>query len=424
MTPETLGAAAATLRRALDLPVSLAAPCLVRQGGRSAVWRCRVRGGAQDAGAPPAVIVKTLAPGSPLGLTDLATLGFLGERAATAVLVPRLLGADLEAGVVVLEDLGDTGTLDTRLLADGPRAAANAQRACVALAAQYARLHAAGRGREEAFRDACERVPGALPEGRVVEVTRWLEGLQRVRAWLAAAGCPEPPGLREACAQVAATYATPGAYLTLTHGDPAPTNAHVGRSPEAVRLLDFEYAAYRHALYDLTAWDVLCPLPPPVVRAMRRRYRARLAPAVPVARDATAFRLAWGTMVTFRALAILSWISVQTVDRDASWVGAWTRREAVLAALSRLEGATSGIEPLAPAAARASALGGRLRALWPEWGADDTAPRWPALPATTPPAAGADGEGGSGGDEAPPPAVDAQGVRGQIGDPGADGQDA
>lgn len=392
MTPETLAAATALLRRATGHPVQALDARLIRRGGRSTVWRCRVGGAPGGAGAPPTVIVKALAPDSPLGLTDLATLEFLGDRADTAALVPAVVGGDAAARVVVLEDLGAMGTLDSRLSASGDGAAPAAARAGVALAAQYARLHVATAGREGAFAAACARLPGATPEGREAEAARWVKGLDRTREWLAAAGCAEPPGLAELGARVADVYAAPGAYLTLTHGDPAPTNAHVGASPDDVRLLDFEYAAYRHAFYDLTAWAVLCPLPEPLLAAMRRRYLALLSPAFPAAADAAAAGAAWGAMATFRALAVLSWISVHTVDRNGPWVGDWTRREAVLAALDRLERATAGTAALAPATALARTLGERLRVRWPEQHAGDTAPRWPAFGAA----------GGAGQRERPP----------------------
>ena len=48
-------------------------------------------------------------------------------------------------------------------------------------------------------------------------------------------------------------FGEPGPFLAFTHGDPAPTNNHV--AGDEVRLLDFEYGGFRHALYDITAWS-------------------------------------------------------------------------------------------------------------------------------------------------------------------------
>ena len=433
MTPETLAVATALLRRATGHPVQALDARLVRRGGRSTVWRCRVGGAPGGAGAPRTVIVKSLAPDSPLGLIDLATLEFLGDRPATARWCPGWSAATLRGaggGARGPGRDGHPGRPAERFRRRGGGGRSERGRRPGGAVRAPARRDG-GPGGE--FAAACARLPGATPEGREAEAARWLNGLDRTREWLAAAGCAEPPGLGELGARVADVYAAPGAYLTLTHGDPAPTNAHVGASAGDVRLLDFEYAAYRHAFYDLTAWAVLCPLPEPLLAAMRRRYLTLLSPAFPAAADAATAGAAWGAMATFRALAVLSWISVQTVDRNGPWVGDWTRREAVLTVLDRLERATAGTAALVAATALARALGERLRVRWPEQRAGDTAPRWPAFGAAGdngqregpgPRVRGARGTRGSGGDEAAPPAVDAEGVGGQVGDPGADGQDA
>jgi hypothetical protein len=151
-------------------------------------------------------------------------------------------------------------------------------------------------------------------------------------------------------------------------------------------LLDFEYGAFRHALYDLTAWDVLCPLPRDLLTAMRRRYRAGLGPAFPT--SSPEFRAAWGEMVAFRALALLSWIPARVLDTNAPWVGDWTAREAILVALSRLSRALAGEGALAPIRRTAGHLESRLRARWAGDGAlpqGDHVPRWPVLsPAAAP----------------------------------------
>jgi hypothetical protein len=432
--------AAAVLSGALGYPVRLGDETLLRAGARSRVLRYRVTPAATTAPAagvgptttalardalPDTVVVKALSPDSALGFTDWASLRFLGGVAEAAGLVPEVYGGDAAARVVVLEDLGGQESLEGLLEAGpGPAAARNARAACLAMAGQYARLHRATRGREASFALACAATPLAAPQGRQEEARRWIAGLDRVRAWLDAAGCPVPPDFEPACERVAGAYAEPGPWLTFTHGDPAPTNTHVapvaagperrlarrapggGRGGEPpsgrervpygdavragpeplVRLLDFEYGAYRHALYDLTAWDVLCPLPLDLLGAMRRRYRAALAGALPVA-GAASFDAAWGAMATFRALAILSWIPTGVLTRDAPWVGDWTARQAILAALGRLRRATAGRPELGPVRRVASSLEARLRARWATAGAPlagDLRPAWPALrPAPT-----------------------------------------
>jgi hypothetical protein len=93
-------------------------------------------------------------------------------------------------------------------------------------------------------------------------------------------------------------------------------------------------------------------------------------------------------MATFRALAILSWIPTRVLTRDAPWVGDWTARRAILAALGRLHRATARRPELDPIRRVASSLDARLRARWAAAGtplAGDLRPAWPALCPASPP---------------------------------------
>jgi hypothetical protein len=320
------------------------------------------------------VILKQLKEGvePPTFYAEWASLEFLSELSAAREIAPRFLAGDVESRVFVMEDWGDGGTLDDRLRARDGEAA---QRALVTLARQTARLHTATWGREERFESLCGALPAAGRAGRAREAEQWLAARPRVQEWWEATGMALPADFAASCAGIARVYAEPGPFLAFTHGDPAPTNNHV--AGDRVRLLDFEYGGYRHALYDLTAWNVLCPLPEPVVEAMIDGYRSDLAGVGEAAADAALFRHDWACICGYRALAMLTWISTRTLVENASWVGDWTRREAVLVALSRLQRAARGIEALEPVAEAAANLARALQSRWPELG--EPVPDWPAL---------------------------------------------
>jgi hypothetical protein len=144
----------------------------------------------------------------------------------------------------------------------------------------------------------------------------------------------------------------------------------------AMRLLDFEYGGYRHALYDQTAWSVLCPLPERLVERLRRGYWLELAKRRPPALAEEPYRDAWAALCAYRALAILTWIPPAVLQDNRPWAEDWTMREAVLAAVSRLALAADGIPWLAPVSAAAVRLRAVLRARWPDLA--DPFPRWPA----------------------------------------------
>jgi hypothetical protein len=369
----TLGrSAAAVLSSALGTRVTLREPQLLRDESRSVVARFHLRGAPGVASA----VVKLLRDDGARGFSDWASLQLLGELPDAEGLAPRLLAGDGERRLFVMEDLGGDHNLQAVL--EGASAEA-AERALSALAAQMARLCAATVGHEGRFEMLRLALPASQGLGRREEAMAWRLGASAVTEWMDAAGVTAPEGLAACLDAVAAAYADPGPWLCFSHGDPAPTNNHIAADGQ-VRLLDFEYGAFRHALYDITAWTILCPLPLPLADAMGRRFRAALALALSVARDDEAYQLAWAMLCAYRAVALLSWIGPSALEDDGEWVGAWTRRAAVFAAVARLRGAAADVDELAALRQAADALLGALRERWPSFAEqEDVAVRWPAL---------------------------------------------
>ena len=150
-------------------------------------------------------------------------------------------------------------------------------------------------------------------------------------------------------------------------------------------LLDFEYGGPRHALYDVTAWAVLCPLPRDAVHVVRAAYRTALGSAVPfesAAWDDAPFDDAWAAMSAWRAVAMLGWIGPDALATDRPWVETWTRRQAALAAADRLRDATAPLPRLAPITEAADTIARAMRARLPEYEGRETIPLWRALAST------------------------------------------
>jgi hypothetical protein len=310
------------------------------------------------------------------GFTDWASLSFLSRLPETRDIAPCFYGGDLDARVMVMEDLGGSRTLEDLLNGTDRKAVLEALRA---LAVQTARLNAGTAGREQFYEERRRmRLPGAPDLSRRQEAQVWLGGREKMLRWFQELDCPAPPGFDDCLAHVAEMYAEPGPFLAFTHGDPAPTNNHVG--PRGVRLLDFEYAGYRHALYDITGWNVLCPLPEAVIAEMSRCYRSELEKALPIARDDGYYDEAWGCVSAYRALAMLTWIRPESLRENRPWAGDWTAREAILSTVARLRDAAALAAKLEALAGAAAGLEAALRRRWPEYG-DDVLPRWPALKA-------------------------------------------
>lgn len=351
-------------------------PTLVSDRGRNDVLRCRVQGAGT---LPESVIVKRIQnPLDPIrGLTEWASLAFLAQLADEPPVAPHLFGGDREQLLFVMEDLGEEGSLEHLLRS--PDASRAISMLC-ALARQMGRLHATTMGKEQQFERLCEDLSLAGVSSRFQEAERWLEDGHKVEDWCRELSYRPPVGFEQAYRHIAETFAHPGAFLALTHGDPAPTNNQLRGS--TIYLVDFEYAGYRHALYDLTGWNILCPLPQACVELMSYHLRTVLAPACPAAGDDESYQTAWARLCTYRAMALLSWMPLRLIEHNMPWADTWSRRDAMVVALSRWEAATRGVPGLEVMAEVAAHLGKRCQALWPDIEVENN-PVWPAFLSTT-----------------------------------------
>ncbi len=372
LTPSSLelnSVAVALTRSAFGEATHVRGLSLIREGPRSRVYRVTFEAGP---GEERTAVLKQITDAGECGFTDWASLQFLTGRDLAPEVVPGFLAGEVDGRSFLLTDLGPSRTLEDCLRGNDAGAVVDVLRG---LARAYARLHSATREGADGFLEMRRTLPAGESHGREAEAARWLRGWSKLETWAVALGVPLPKGFRADLEQLAAAYADPGPFLAFTHGDPAPTNNHV--SPAGVRLLDFEYGGFRHALYDLTAWNVLCPLPESLVREMVRVYRAALPPGWRVAGEDREFTRGWAMMSTYRALAMLTWIDPVVLDRNFSWVGEWTAREALVAAVERLVVAASELPDLAGIASFAERTLQTLRERWPEY--REPFPPWPAL---------------------------------------------
>ena len=373
---ELAGRAMPALRAALGADVAVAAVEPLKAWERNRVARLRLAGASL-----PSVIVKAIVADDALGFTDWASLAYIAGAASAAGVAPPFPGGDVAERLFLMMDLGGARTLDD-VLREPSRPAALAT--LDALARVTARLHAATLGDDARWFALRASLPGARP-GREVEADLWRDrAAPALGAWLAACGTRPPAGLADALERVADAYARPGPWLAFAHGDPAPTNNHV--APDgAVRLLDFEYGAPRHALYDVTAWAVLCPLPRDALAVVRAAYRSALGGALPFdapAWSGASFDDAWGTMAAWRAVAMLGWIGPDALAADRPWVEEWTRREAALAAAERLRDEAGASPALAPLVDAVRTIARAIRERFPEYEGRETIPRWNAFSGT------------------------------------------
>jgi hypothetical protein len=243
------------------------------------VVRCAV------AGADETVVVKVADRGGDpeKGIAtihaELAALELL--RALGSTRAARLLADDADAGILVIEDLGDERSLADLLLdAD----AAGARAGAVASATALGQLHAETVGRAADFYARRARLAIVDPE----RDRFWLRGLDvrtlvdQLPTLAARYDLPAPDGTADDLATVVGEMAEPGDLLVLSTGDPCPDNERA--TPAGVRLFDFDGATFRHALVDAAHYVLPYPncwcwraLPADVTAAMLAAHRAPLA---------------------------------------------------------------------------------------------------------------------------------------------------
>ncbi len=331
---ETISIVERTLSASFGSAVRLDTALQLDGSDRSHVFRLSLLEGPPD--APASVIVKRAAVGNDESydpnaaafpapawrlFNDWAGLQFLGHVAGSDPLAPRLYGGDRNAGLIVLEDLGTGETLDQVLLGDNAQAAAQG---LVDLAALLGRMHALTIGRQPEF----DRLRDSLgPRDKETEhyTYQWL-----ATALYSAANdlaVTPAPGVGEELAALIEIIKAPGPFLAYTHGDPCPGNdLRVGAQ---LRLLDFEFGDFRHALTDGVYGRMLFPtcwcsnrVPHAVVLQMESAYRAMLMQRCTAARDDALFSQAViDAQVVQNGIQILGRQIQQWCRRHYVWFG-------------------------------------------------------------------------------------------------------
>lgn len=186
-------------------------------------------------------------------LAEWSALAGLADIGLDPPVSPRLLGGDIDAGVIVLERLPPGPSLASLLLGvDG----AAARRGLVGLGRALGRLHAATAGRTREFELRRARL-GPTQSVRYHVVRRLPELLANARDRTIRMGLIPPLGLETDLQQVRDAVARPGPFLSLIHGDPCPDNNRI-YGDRAV-LIDFQVAAIDHCLLDGVFFSVPFP---------------------------------------------------------------------------------------------------------------------------------------------------------------------
>ncbi|MCI0660105.1 MAG: aminoglycoside phosphotransferase family protein [Acidobacteria bacterium] len=303
---------------------------------------------------------------------EWAGLQFLTETSDGASPTPRFYAGDRDQGLIALEDLGAGKRLDQLLLGNDPGAA---ETMLVALAATMGRMHALTIGKQAEF----ERIRGSLgprnsgaSDGDQNRLATMLQSMGQV------AGVEPVAGIEEELRVVSETLREPGPFLAYLHHDPCPDNCLI--DDDGLKLIDFEFGGYGHALSDgiygrihfPTCWCVnrlAAQIPP----RMEAAYRAELIKGCPEAADDERF---YRAVVEVCAACVINSHHAMTLLEDHHW-GISTMRQRALLRFEIFWKMTEEYGYLESVGATLRMIADKLRARWPSEA--DAMPYYPAF---------------------------------------------
>ena len=166
---------------------------------------------------------------------------------------PRFYGGDDSMGFFILEDLGEHRSLVEPLLEED---AASAERALLNFSACLGALHAGTIGQSAKFEGLLRAISPQV--GTLAHVSTGLgERVTELQSCLDGLGVPAGVGFTEELDAIVAAIESRGPFFSYIHGDPCPDN--VFWNGEELRLIDFEFGGFGHALMDAAYGRMLFP---------------------------------------------------------------------------------------------------------------------------------------------------------------------
>jgi hypothetical protein len=362
---ETVAVAERVLAAALARPATLhLTEAVVDYPGAAAIiLRCRLD--RREPGHPASVIVKRSNAEQQHIFREWANLEFLLAIPDARPLVPSLYGGDVEAELLVLEDLGDPRQrlLGNVIEADDP---VRAEMGLIAFQRALGRLHAATAGAASAYaRVSVRRNANTISRHTVHRLPELLAALPSM---FASAGVTTDERLADEIGEMVGEIVDPGPFHTFVHGDAAVGNVFYDGA-DGARLIDFETGAFRHALLDgcfarmrylFSVWARWIPLP--LQRRLTAAYRDELIARIPEASDAEQFNRALLACSAAWLAAIVGYLP--TVTAEDRRFGRSTYRQRIVTALDHYVQLSDDVGGIGPLTYASNDLARRLRRCW------------------------------------------------------------
>jgi len=301
---------------------------------RNRIWRCNLRSSAPS--VPETAIIKQVNPdgydpANPESnatwrlFNDWAGAQFLSQVASKDPHAPAFYGGNLEQGFVILEDLGEHSSLVEQLLGTD---ADSATEALIALASRLGRMHASTMGKKEEFFHIKRRISPAWADqdtkssdntdlSIAKQIAQFAEACERLTVKPSDAAIEEFGGALHILAE-------PGPFEAYVHCDPCPDNTFY--HPPNLRLIDFEFSCFGHALTDGLYGRLAFPtcwcansVPNEIVHQMEDTYRRELSVACPEVMDNARFERGAAAVTANWAFTSTRWGVEDLMERDEEW---------------------------------------------------------------------------------------------------------
>ena len=367
------------------VPLELAAR-LSEEERRNTLLRLRVTGGPN---AGRTVVLKQV-DGFGKNANDWTKGRFYGDALGALFLTqvsgdrhaPRCLGVDAGLGFILMDDLGAVESLVEPLLEGS---ADQARTALLTYVRRLGAMHADTAGRQRDYDEIADTLQ-APPRFRTRQSRRdddrsLRQGLEGLSRQLADLKMPRVgPALIDEVELVAATIRDPGDFAVLLHRDACPNN--MAFSSDRLRLIDFEFTRFGHALIDglypqlpfPTCWCCNV-IPDGLADELTAAYRAELVRGCPAAADDSVFARASAHVTAWWLLCSFGWPFENVVKQDDTW-GLASNRSRELTRLDRFGDVAERTRELPALAELARSLAANLRTVWPDV---EPLPFYPAL---------------------------------------------
>jgi hypothetical protein len=352
-------------------PVEIAGPGT----GRAHILRMRIS--VDDPSIPKSFIVKMVNEDCPWvsGKVELfrtffnewATYEFFRQLKLPEPIVPQFYGGDAGAGIIVIEDLGKVENVyDTVFGAD----ATYAEEMLIGWMETIGRMHALTVGHQEMFRRIRSALGPTPPETSKTRQKHLM--LENFRRTCELVGVKLRRGCVKEIEKIATIVANPGVFAALSKVDNTPGDCvKVGSK---LKILDFEFGRFQHALLDATVLRMIYPTawrgeymtPASVILQAETAYRKELMKGCPQAEDDFLFTRAFVGAAAYWCLDNDGQFSPEFVSGLLEEDNSWRGRQRVVQRLRVLARTSEEFGQLPAIGATAQDLEGKLCNLWPE----------------------------------------------------------